>query len=104
MKAGANWGVLVASTIAVTWLVVWLVRRNAPRLGLIDQPNHRSSHRQPTPRGGGIGIVLGAGSGLLVALVVGAALPASVWTVLAAATAVAAVGLVDDFRRLPPAF
>lgn len=93
-----------ATATAVAWLVVWLVRRNAPRLGLIDQPNHRSSHRQPTPRGGGIGIVLGAASGLTVAFVAGAAMPVSVWTVLAVATVVGVVGLVDDFRRLPPTF
>lgn len=104
MRFNAVWAAPVATAIAVAWLVVWLVRRNAPRLGLIDQPNDRSSHKQPTPRGGGIGIVLGAGSGLLVAFVAGAAIPASVWTLLAAATAVAVVGLVDDFRRLPPAF
>lgn len=32
--------------------------RYAYRRGLLDQPGRRRSHRQPTPRGGGIGIVM----------------------------------------------
>jgi len=36
----------------------WLVSRYAFRLGLIDIPEHRSSHTIPTPKGGGIGIVV----------------------------------------------
>ena len=36
----------------------WLVSRFAYRLGLLDIPNDRSSHSLPTPRGGGIGILL----------------------------------------------
>ncbi|MFQ5737131.1 MAG: hypothetical protein ACE5GY_09785 [Thermodesulfobacteriota bacterium] len=32
------------------------IRRYAGRLGLIDAPNERSSHRTPTPRGGGAGL------------------------------------------------
>ena len=81
---------------------MWLIRRYAPRLGLIDEPNHRSSHKQPTPSGAGIGIVLGAGTGLLVAFATGTALPGAAWAVLAAALLVAVLGLVDDVRRLPP--
>lgn len=98
----SDWVAIVAATTAVTWVAVWLVRRHALRLGLIDQPNHRSSHKQPTPRGGGIGIVLGAGTGLLIASALGTALTVGAWTVFAAATVVAVAGLVDDIRRLPP--
>lgn len=36
----------------------WLVARKAQKLGFIDLPNHRSSHTMPTPKGGGIGILL----------------------------------------------
>jgi len=41
------------------------VRRYALRKELIDIPNERSSHTQPTPRGGGLAIVLGTLCGLL---------------------------------------
>lgn len=36
-----------------------LIRRLAPRLGLVDQPGHRKVHVQPTPMGGGIAVFVG---------------------------------------------
>ena len=36
----------------------WWVSRYAYLFGLIDNPNERSSHGNPTPRGGGIGLLL----------------------------------------------
>jgi len=39
-------------------LGAWVVGRYGASLGLVDVPNHRSSHTLPTPKGGGIGIVL----------------------------------------------
>jgi UDP-N-acetylmuramyl pentapeptide phosphotransferase/UDP-N-acetylglucosamine-1-phosphate transferase len=36
----------------------WFMSRYAFRLGLIDLPNARSSHTTPTPRGGGVGILI----------------------------------------------
>ncbi|BBO80257.1 UDP-GlcNAc--UDP-phosphate GlcNAc-1-phosphate transferase [Desulfosarcina ovata subsp. sediminis] len=39
-------------------LGAWFVYRYAAFFGLIDQPNHRSSHDRPTPKGGGIGILI----------------------------------------------
>lgn len=44
----------VASLVVTGGLINWLHRR-----GTLDQPNHRSSHTVPTPRGGGLGIVVG---------------------------------------------
>ncbi|MCL0061600.1 glycosyltransferase family 4 protein [Thermodesulfovibrionales bacterium] len=35
----------------------WIVSKFAPKLGLVDLPNERSSHVIPTPKGGGIGIL-----------------------------------------------
>lgn len=36
------------------------------RIKLFDRPNHRSSHRTPTPRGGGLALVAGALAGAMV--------------------------------------
>jgi len=36
----------------------WLISRYAFRFGMIDLPSGRSSHVLPTPRGGGVGILL----------------------------------------------
>lgn len=45
-----------APTLIVAWAVGWLVRRWAPRLGLVDKPDARKNHSTPTPMGGGIAI------------------------------------------------
>lgn len=62
--------------------------------GLLDVPNGRSSHKRPTPRGGGLGIILGVTCGVLVARVLGLPLPDSV--IFACALSIAAVGFLDD--------
>ena len=48
---------LLLATLA-SWLVVGLLIRLAPRIGLVDRPNERSLHTRVTPRGGGIGFVV----------------------------------------------
>ena len=47
-----------AATALATWLLVGQLIRLAPRIGLLDRPNERSSHTRVTPRGGGIGFVV----------------------------------------------
>jgi UDP-N-acetylmuramyl pentapeptide phosphotransferase/UDP-N-acetylglucosamine-1-phosphate transferase len=75
-----------------------LVRSLMLRQGIIDVPNHRSSHSVPTPRGGGWACILG----LLVASVVSAVRDVAVpWWVLAAALVLGVVGFLDDRRSLP---
>lgn len=49
---------LGVGTALLTWLLVGLLIRLAPRIGLVDRPNERSSHTRVTPRGGGIGFVV----------------------------------------------
>lgn len=48
-----------APALVVSWLVSWLMRRVAPRWGLVDQPGHRKVHVHPTPFGGGVAIWAG---------------------------------------------
>ena len=64
------------------------------RRHLLDQPNGRSSHSQPTPRGGGVAFVLvsAIGSGLLCLLGI-AGWPS---LLIAIALPLALVGLLDD--------
>jgi UDP-GlcNAc:undecaprenyl-phosphate GlcNAc-1-phosphate transferase len=46
--------------VAVSMLIIPLVRRFAPRLGLVDIPDPRKVHTVPIPRVGGWGITLGS--------------------------------------------
>lgn len=50
---------LVAGIVISTFIVRWR-KNSALARNQLDLPNDRSSHTVPTPRGGGIGIVLGA--------------------------------------------
>ncbi len=87
---------LLVLTVPVAWLGSYAVVRLAPRMGLVHEPNDRSSHGVMVPHGGGLGIVLAgsiAGSWLMgetlkISMVVGLALP------------LALVGLLDDIRHV----
>jgi len=48
-------GAFIISALVNKFLLVFLDRR-----GMLDIPNERSSHVRPTPRGGGLGIIIGA--------------------------------------------
>ena len=95
---------LAAAGVAfiVSLVVVRVIERRAHVLGLIDRPNHRSSHAVPRPRGGGIGILCGVGAGLALAQVSGVALDGATVAILLASLPVAAVGLWDDAWSIPP--
>jgi Fuc2NAc and GlcNAc transferase len=93
---------LGAGVTAVSFAVGAFVRRFARPLRLIDVPNERSSHDIPTPRGGGLGIVIAVAGGLLAASGLGLELPAAALpVVLIAGVTVASVSFVDDLRGVP---
>lgn len=79
----------------------WLARRYALRRQLLDQPGERRSHAAPTPRGGGISIVVAL---LLAVAWLWMRSPSSSWLPFFATglALVAGVGLVDDHRPLSP--
>lgn len=58
MLTGWPW---VAAVVATAFVLSWIGTRLAlgwlQRRALLDQPNERSSHVRPTPRGGGLGVV-----------------------------------------------
>jgi Fuc2NAc and GlcNAc transferase len=91
---------LLSVALVAFVLTLWL-QRAAPRLGLVDHPNARSSHVRVTPRGGGLGFVVAWVVALGIAWL--AAGFEDYWIVVALATAaVAAVGLWDDRKGLSP--
>ena len=67
---------------------------------LLDHPNERSLHSHPTPRGGGIGIVVPVLLGLLVLATQDTGGARAAW-IAGVGLVVAAIGLVDDIRALP---
>ncbi len=87
---------VVAGSVAflVAGALVPLLVRFAVGRNLLDVPNLRSSHEVPTPRLGGIAIILGSWAGALILR------PEDIWALLVAATLIGAVGLVDDLGDL----
>lgn len=78
-----------------------LVRRSMTRLGVVDRPNHRSSHTAVTPRGGGLACLVGATAAVVTSVAAGVlGLP---WAAIGAAVGLCAVGYLDDQHSLPAA-
>ena len=92
--------VFVASalvSVVLIWLLQPLLKRHA-----LAHPNVRSSHKTPTPQGGGIAVIA-ATVGVVVACVL-FGVPSlggqALWLVLAATVFIAVVGAIDDFRPI----
>ena len=112
------------SGLVVSTLMTALVRRLAPRLGLVDHPNSRKVHVVPTPLGGGLAIACGvvlplAAAQFIVWLISRDALPSGwlppelsehlsgmmfrsrlLWTIVLAGIVISGLGLIDDLRAL----
>ena len=96
-----QWLLLGVGSVVVSYSGVVGLRRWAQRR-LLDVPNERSSHSQPTPRGGGLVIVAATLVGLPVCLIVGFGhIPAVFFAYLLGATLIAAVSWIDDLHSLP---
>lgn len=80
----------------------WLARRYALARALVDHPGERRSHAVPTPRGGGIAVVLAllAATAVLAWNEPARVLPATAFA--GGLAAVALAGLIDDHRPLSP--
>lgn len=96
---------VAVTTFVVTVVVALLLPSLLRRAHMVDAAGDRSSHVLPTPRGGGIAVLLGLVAGTAVASLLQAPDGVAVW--LAATTAVAVgaglIGLVEDLRGVPPA-
>ena len=82
----------------LSWALVGLIRRAALKVGMMDMPNARSSHRLPTPRGGGLAIVIVTSIAAVVdaTSALGSARVAAAWVVGGGLVALA--GFIDDLR------
>lgn len=49
---------VLSSALVFAWFLTGVLRRYALRHNIMDVPNDRSSHTVPTPRGGGVAIVI----------------------------------------------
>jgi UDP-N-acetylmuramyl pentapeptide phosphotransferase/UDP-N-acetylglucosamine-1-phosphate transferase len=99
IEMASNYLVPIAATAVLSWLLTGLATRYSVRAGLVDRPGERHSHHEPTPRGGGAGLVLA-----MVVATIGLAagqLPTA-WNacIVPGAVAIALLGWQDDHRSL----
>ena len=94
-----GWIFLIALMSAA--ILTGLLRRYALATRLIDIPNARSSHNRPTPRGGGLSIVIVFLLGLTVLSGMGVSAPEAMWAIFGAGAWVALVGFLDDHGHIP---
>lgn len=87
------------TTAAITFATAPVVRRVMIRIGSLDVPNHRSSHVEPVPRGGG----LACAAGIAGALTIHKQRSTSLRRVIPAVASLTAVGFLDDQLRGTPA-
>ncbi|TCV55893.1 MraY family glycosyltransferase [Pseudomonas fluorescens] len=91
---------LMFAVALLGFFLTWILRRYALSRSLIDIPNARSSHSVPTPRGGGVAIVLS----FLIAMPILAEGNVLTWNVmislLGAGAGVAILGFLDDHGHI----
>lgn len=93
------WWIFV-SALVLAWILTWVLRRYALVHSVMDIPNERSSHQQPTPRGGGVAIVISFL--LLISLLLGSYIsPQNAIALLGGSTWIAVVGFLDDHGHIP---
>jgi UDP-N-acetylmuramyl pentapeptide phosphotransferase/UDP-N-acetylglucosamine-1-phosphate transferase len=88
----------LTSALLIVALYPWLARY------ALAKPNARSSHRTPTPQGGGIAVVaatLGAVGVALAIFSLGVSPDLNLQKVVAAALIMTCLGAIDDIRPLP---
>lgn len=98
--AGLRWQYIFALAFLASYFIMPICIWIASRLGILDKPDWRKIHERPTPLLGGLGIYAAFCSALLMN---GVFLP-GMKVLLAGATMILLMGLLDDIRPIPASF
>lgn len=91
---------IILASFLISFLLTGYMRHYALKKNIIDNPNERSSHTIPTPRGGGVSIVI-TFLLVLVGLIVSHQLEVTTGLILVAAgLGVAVLGFLDDHGHI----
>ncbi len=96
-NAGLRWHYVLVFSFFLAYFVTPICRIFAVRLGIVDKPNWRKLHHQPTPLLGGVAVYLSFCASLALN---GIFLP-GMKPLLMGATLIFIMGLIDDVRPLP---
>ena len=92
--------IAVSAAFLASLLLTAVIRKVALARGVLDVPGSRSSHTLPTPRGGGVAIVLTVLAAIVVLNSCGAMSHTLASALLFGGALVALVGLADDVRSV----
>lgn len=95
-----NFGWLLFGVYAASWLLTLVLRRYALSKSLMDIPNERSSHTTPTPRGGGVAIVVSFALALPLLVSMGLLRSSDLYGLLGSGLIVAMIGFADDHGHI----
>ena len=91
----------IAVLAVLSWTLTAVLRRYALARSLMDIPNARSSHSLPTPRGGGVAIVITFLVGLCAAFFAGFGIHSELfYTLFGAGLSIALLGFLDDHGHI----
>lgn len=91
---------LLVITVLFSFVFTLVLRKYAISKGIIDVPNDRSSHSIPTPRGGGVAIVVTFCIGVIFAYVFDVVSLEYAVLILLASAVVSIVGFMDDHGHI----
>ncbi|MBX9763524.1 MAG: glycosyltransferase family 4 protein [Pseudomonadaceae bacterium] len=91
---------LLPAVAGVALVLTGALRRYALARSLMDIPNARSSHSVPTPRGGGVAIVVSFLLALPLMAGMGFIAWSLAWALLGAGTGIAVLGFLDDHGHI----
>jgi len=92
---------LLIVLVVLSFILTWIIRRFANKLNIVDIPNNRSSHEKPTPRGGGLAIVLTWYSAITVLFFYNQ-IESNLYYAFLFGIILAAISIIDDIFSLKP--
>lgn len=92
--------ILLPGTFLLSVLLCGVYLRFARARNILDAPNARSSHSQPTPHGGGAALLVAFAAGLLLSTLAHGSWGEPFLLLIAAASILAVLGLIDDLHGL----
>ncbi|HHY35475.1 MAG TPA: glycosyltransferase family 4 protein [Firmicutes bacterium] len=94
--------ITVIVALPLSWALTKLVQHYALKRGILDIPNERSSHTVPTPRGGGLAIVITFFASVFAMAFLRVVPSRLVLAILGGGLLVSGIGWLDDRRSLSP--
>ncbi|MHA1536663.1 MAG: MraY family glycosyltransferase [Alphaproteobacteria bacterium] len=91
---------MVVATALAAFALTWIILRMLRRRQILDHPNERSSHENPTPRGGGIAVISVVLAAAAAIALVSRTAPAGIWPVLGGAVLLAGISWIDDLKGM----